>query len=159
MSNHAVIGKNCNLGHGVTVEAVYRGERMGTPVIGNNVYIGPGAKVIGGIRVDNNAAIWANCVFTRDFPENAVVVEIPGRVISFNGSAGCVNNNTDLLNGRKALGWGVGRWSTRRSMGARTSCTGCGIRIVPHIGFFDGQRCSGRRMKITFRVPVGSPTR
>ena len=71
--------------------AVYRGERMGTPVIGDNVYIGPGVKVIGGIRVDNNSAIWANCVVTRDVPENAVVVGIPGRVISFNDSAGYVN--------------------------------------------------------------------
>ena len=92
VSDRAVIGKNCNIGHGVTVGGVYRGERIGTPVIGDNVYIGPGASVIGAIRVGNNVAIGTNCVVTRDVPDNAVVVGIPGRVVSFKGSAGYVNN-------------------------------------------------------------------
>lgn len=91
--NHAaVIGRNCNLSQGVAIGATYRGSRPGAPVIGENVYVGPGAKIIGGISIGDNVAIGANCVVTRDVPENAVVVGIPGRVISYKGSEGYIRN-------------------------------------------------------------------
>lgn len=85
------IGKNCNLSHDVTIGVSRRGERAGVPVIGDNVYIGPGAKIFGKITIGNNAAIGANCVVTKDIPENGVVVGIPGKVISYEGSAGYIN--------------------------------------------------------------------
>ncbi len=91
VNTDAVIGKNCNLNHVVTIAQTNRGERQGVPVIGDNVYIGPGAKIIGKVKVGNNAAIGANCVVTRDVPDNAVVVGVPGRVISYKGSSGYVN--------------------------------------------------------------------
>ena len=68
-----------------------RGVRKGYPVIGDNVYIGPGAKVIGNVYVGNNVAIGANCVVTKNVPDNSVVVGIPGNVISSKGSTGYVN--------------------------------------------------------------------
>lgn len=86
------IGKNCNLSHDVTIGVSRRGERAGVPVIGDNVYIGPGAKIFGKITIGNNAAIGANCVVTKDVPENGVVAGIPGKVISYEGSAGYINN-------------------------------------------------------------------
>ncbi|MER3482961.1 MAG: serine acetyltransferase [Meiothermus sp.] len=92
VNENAIIGKNCNLSHGVTLGQTNRGKRQGSPVIGDNVYIGPGAKVIGHVRVGNNVAIGANCVVTSDIPDNAVVVGIPGRVISYDGAEGYVNN-------------------------------------------------------------------
>jgi serine O-acetyltransferase len=61
-------------------------------VIGDNVYIGPGAKLFGAIVVGDNAAIGANCVVTRDVPENGVVVGVPGQVIPYEGSQGYINN-------------------------------------------------------------------
>ena len=70
---------------------VIRGERAGIPTVGDNVYIGPGAKMFGKIVIGNNVAIGANAVVTRDVPENAVVVGIPARVISFEGSKGYIN--------------------------------------------------------------------
>ena len=85
-----VIGRNCNLSQGVTIGQTNRGPKQGTPVIGDHVYIGPGAKVIGGIRVGSHAAIGANCVVTHDVPEKGVVVGVPGRVVSTDGSAGYV---------------------------------------------------------------------
>ena len=85
------IGKNCNLSHDVTIGVSRRGERAGVPVIGDNVYIGPGAKIFGRITIGNNAAIGANCVVTKDVPENAVVVGIPEKVISYEGSTGYIN--------------------------------------------------------------------
>lgn len=86
------IGNNCNISHGVTLGMTNRGQHKGYPEIGDNVYIGPGAKIIGAVKVGNNAAIGANCVVTKDVPENAVVVGIPGKVISYNGSHGYVDN-------------------------------------------------------------------
>lgn len=88
----AVIGRNCNISHGVTIGQKNRGKNAGCPVIGDNVYIGPGAKIIGGVKIGNNVAIGANCVVTKDIPNNGVVVGIPGKVISYQGSYGYVNN-------------------------------------------------------------------
>ena len=88
----AIIGRNCNISQGVTIGQTNRGNRKGTPTLGNNVFVGPGAKVIGGVTVGNNVAIGANCVVTKDVPENAVVVGIPAKVLSFEGSGGYVDN-------------------------------------------------------------------
>jgi serine O-acetyltransferase len=90
-NDKASIGANCNLSHGVTIGVTRRGEHEGVPKIGDNVYIGPGAKIIGQIVVGNNAAIGANCVVTKDVPENGVVVGVPGKVISSAGSEGYIN--------------------------------------------------------------------
>lgn len=86
VSDRAVVGKNCTIAHGVTVGKANRGKNKGYPTIGDNVYIGPGAKIVGKVRVGNNVAIGANCVVTRDVPDNAVVAGVPGEVISYNGS-------------------------------------------------------------------------
>jgi len=80
------IGKNVNISHGVTLGQANRGERRGSPSIGDNVYIAPGAKIIGKIKIGNNVAIGANSVVTKDIEDNAVVVGIPGKVISSNGA-------------------------------------------------------------------------
>ncbi len=85
------IGKNCNISQEVTIGQVNRGIRKGCPTIGDNVYIAPGVKIIGRIKIGSNVAIGANCVVTKDIPDNAVVVGIPGKVISYDGSAGYIN--------------------------------------------------------------------
>ena len=86
------IGKNCNISQGVTIGNANRGKNKGYPKIGDNVYIGPGVKVIGAINVGNNVAIGANCVVTKDVPDNAVVIGIPGKIISYDGSTGYVDH-------------------------------------------------------------------
>ena len=91
VSDRAIIGDNCNISHGVSIGQANRGVRKGTAVIGHDVYIGPGAKIVGAVRIGNHVAIGANCVVTNDVPDHAVVVGIPGRVISYEGSAGYVN--------------------------------------------------------------------
>jgi serine O-acetyltransferase len=88
----SVIGKNCDLSHGVTLAQGNRGKYKGHPTIGDNTYIGPGAKVIGAVRIGNNVAIGANCAVTRDVPDNAVVVGVPGKVISYKGSTDYILN-------------------------------------------------------------------
>ena len=85
------IGDNCNISQGVTIGQANRGRRKGTPVIGNHVYIGPGAKIVGAVHVGDFVAIGANCVVTDDVPDYAVVVGVPGKVISYEGSSGYIN--------------------------------------------------------------------
>jgi serine O-acetyltransferase len=53
-------------------------------VIGDNVYIGPGARLIGGFKVGNNVVIGANAVVIKDVPDNSVVAGVPAKVISNN---------------------------------------------------------------------------
>lgn len=85
------IGANCNISQGVTLGQSNRGKNAGYPVLGDNVYIGPGAKIVGGVRIGSDVAIGANCVVTRDIPDGSVVVGIPGKVISSDGSKGYIN--------------------------------------------------------------------
>lgn len=86
VSGAAIIGDNCNISQGVTIGVAGKGENRGVPQIGNNVYMAAGAKLIGKIKIGNNVAIGANAVVTHDVPENAVVVGIPAKVISMEGS-------------------------------------------------------------------------
>ena len=94
VSPHAVIGDNCNISQGVTIGVAGKGESKGVPVIGDRVYIGPGAKVLGKIRVGNNVAIGANAVIIKDVPDNAVVVGVPGKVVSMDGAGDYILNVT-----------------------------------------------------------------
>jgi len=60
------------------------------PVFGNNVYIGPGAKIFGKIKIGDNVAIGANSVVTKDVPNHVTVVGSPAKVINQNGSENMV---------------------------------------------------------------------
>ena len=73
----ARIGKNCRISHQVTI-----GRSMGgCPTIGDNVYIGPGAKIFGNIKIGNNVRIGANCPVFFDVPDNSTVVLPKPRII------------------------------------------------------------------------------
>lgn len=91
VNRRCVIGANCNLSHQVTIGIANRGDFMGCPVIGDRIYIGPGAKIFGSITIGDDAAIGANAVVTRNVPANAVAAGVPARVISMKGSQGYVN--------------------------------------------------------------------
>lgn len=69
-------GRNLILANNVTIGA----EKGATPVLGDNVYIGTGAVVIGRVHVGNRARIGANAVVVKDVPDGATVVGIPARV-------------------------------------------------------------------------------
>ncbi len=75
----AVIGKNCRISQGVTIGGTP--NRVELPVIGDNVYIGAGAKIIGNIKIGNNVVIGANSVVITDIPDNCVAVGMPAKVI------------------------------------------------------------------------------
>lgn len=73
-------GKNLSVGQGVTIGARGVGWE-GVPRLGDNVYVGVGAKVLGNITIGDNARIGANAVVLHDVPANTTVVGIPARPI------------------------------------------------------------------------------
>lgn len=79
----AKIGNNCVIFQQVTIgsNTLKNSKRLGSPIIGNNVYIGAGAKIIGNITIGNNVRIGANCVVVNDIPDNATVVLEKPRII------------------------------------------------------------------------------
>jgi serine O-acetyltransferase len=70
-------GSNVYIEHQVTIGA----ERRTSPVIGNDVFIGAGAKVIGSVTVGDGARVGANAVVVNDVPPHTTVVGIPARVV------------------------------------------------------------------------------
>ncbi len=76
----AVIGRNCDIAHRVTVGASAMG-RKGAPIIGDDVFIGTGATLLGKIRVGNGAKIAANTLVIANVPDGATVMGVPGRII------------------------------------------------------------------------------
>lgn len=87
VSGLAQIGCNCSLSQGVTIGAAGVGERAGAPVIGDDVYLAPGAKVFGAIRIGHNVKIGANAVVHKDLPDNAVAALVPGfTIVSMKGN-------------------------------------------------------------------------
>ncbi len=90
----SVIGRNCNLSHNVTIGAT-KGHRAGVPTIGDNVYIGPGAVVVGRIRIGDDVAVGANSVVLDDVANGVTVAGAPARVVSEKGSQAWVNRKVD----------------------------------------------------------------
>ncbi len=76
----AVLGRNCDVAHRTTIGASAMG-RSGIPIIGDNVYIGTGAVLVGKIRVGNGAKIAANTLVMSNVPAGATVMGVPGRII------------------------------------------------------------------------------
>jgi serine O-acetyltransferase len=80
VSGDAVIGDDVILRNGVTIGLKRTNER-GAPVIGNRVDIGAGAKILGAIRIGDDAVIGANAVVVHDVPAGATAVGIPARTL------------------------------------------------------------------------------
>lgn len=83
LSMNCKIGKNCVIMHHVTIGSnnVTKGTKGGAPVIGDNVFIGAGAKIIGDIKIGNNVKIGAGCIVVTDIPDNSTVVLGKARII------------------------------------------------------------------------------
>ena len=78
---NAKIGRNCNIQQGVTIGMNHSIE---CAEIGDNVFIGTGAKIIGKVKIANGCIIGANAVVVKDFiEENSIIAGVPARVIGF----------------------------------------------------------------------------
>lgn len=95
------VGRNCRIHAGVNIGGAAQfvaAEEMHqySPRIGENVYIGPGAKLYGPIVIGDNAVIGANAVVTRSFPEAGLTLAgVPAKVIAEGGTGERVIKGAD----------------------------------------------------------------
>jgi serine O-acetyltransferase len=75
-----VIGRNVNLHKGCTIGRENRGSRAGVPTIGNRVYVGIGAVVVGGVTIGDDVMIAPNSFVNFDVPAHSIVVGNPATV-------------------------------------------------------------------------------
>jgi|SRR6185437_4005005 len=79
ISGYAQFGDNCRIRNGVVV-GLRRVDEKYAPMIGNNVDIGAGAKLLGPIHIGNNVVIGANAVVLSDVPDNSIAAGVPAQI-------------------------------------------------------------------------------
>lgn len=89
----AVIGDWCNLHKGVLIGQENRGKRKGAPCIGNKVWIGTNAVIVGNITIGNDVLIAPNCYVNCDVPSHSIVFGNPCIIKHRdNATEGYINN-------------------------------------------------------------------
>lgn len=78
----AEVGEDVTIYHGVTLGGSGRDTGKRHPTIGDRVIIGAGAKVLGAIKIGDDSRIGSNAVVVKEVPSSAVVIGVPGQVIS-----------------------------------------------------------------------------
>ena len=93
----AIIGNNCNINQNVTIGKENRGERKGTPTIGNNVWIGANAVIVGKIKIGDDVMIAPGSFVNFDVPSHSLVLGNPG-IIKHKEKAteGYINNTYNV---------------------------------------------------------------
>ena len=81
VNNDCVIGRNCTIYGGVTLGTEFRGKRAGCPSLGDCVWIGPNATIVGNINIGDDVLIAPNSFVNFDVPSHAIVVGNPGKII------------------------------------------------------------------------------
>ena len=76
-----ILGKDIVIQHGVTIGEI--GDAV--PIIGNNVYIGAKAMIIGGVKIGDNTKIGAGAVVLHDVPSGSTAIGFPAKIIENNG--------------------------------------------------------------------------
>lgn len=74
-----IMGDNCKLGQNVTIG----GKGKGVPVLLDNVYVGGGSFVVGGITLGNNVIVGANSFVDKNVPDNAIVAGAPAKILRY----------------------------------------------------------------------------
>ena len=77
----ARVGRNCRLHPSTSI-----GDYNGVPRLGDNVYIGPGAKIYGPVTLGDNVAVGANAVVNKSFGSNVTLGGVPARIIAEKGA-------------------------------------------------------------------------
>lgn len=92
INSKAILGKNCNVAQGVTIGQINVGNKTGCPHIGDRVWIGPNAVLVGDIVIGDNVLIAPLAYVNFNVPANSVVMGNPAKIVSEKGSFGYVNN-------------------------------------------------------------------
>lgn len=95
VSSEARIGENCRIHAGVNIGA--NGGEKTAATIGNNVYIGPGVKIVGEICIGDNVCIGANAVVLNDIEPGITIGGIPARKISNADASKHLKRATELV--------------------------------------------------------------
>ena len=92
----ACIGENCNIHKGVLIGQENRGKRKGAPIIGNKVWIGINAAIVGKITIGDDVMIAPNSYVNCDIPSHSIVYGNPC-IIKYreNATEGYINNIID----------------------------------------------------------------
>lgn len=91
VSSEAVIGENCNIAQGVTIGRINKGPRKGAPKIGNQVWIGANAVLVGDIQIGDNVLIAPLSFVNFDVPSNAMVIGNPAKIVEGKTSEDYIN--------------------------------------------------------------------
>lgn len=80
-----VVNFQAHIGARCTIHACTNigGGRGGVPVIGDDVFIGPGAKIFGGVTIGDNVSIGANAVVNKSFPSDVVIAGVPAKIVKY----------------------------------------------------------------------------
>lgn len=81
MNGGVIVGDDVVIRQNTTLGLRSAADLGGLPIIGNNVDIGVGAVILGGVRVGNGARIGANAVVLQDVPDGCLAVGVPARII------------------------------------------------------------------------------
>lgn len=81
INSKSKIGNNCYVSHNVTIGQTNRGKLKGYPTLGDRVWVGAGAVIVGGVVIGSNVLIAPNAYVNFDVPDNCIVMGNPGRVI------------------------------------------------------------------------------
>jgi len=94
--NSAEIGDNFTVLQQTTIGSNNGGNRSGCCKIGDNVFMGAGAKIIGNVNIESNVVIGANAVITKNIISGVTVAGVPAKIINYKGEEysqlWCANN-------------------------------------------------------------------
>lgn len=88
------IGRNCSIHKGVTVGQENRGKRKGSPTIGNEVWIGVNATIVGNVRIGDDVLIAPNAYVNCDVPSHSIVIGNPCVIKP------CINATAEYINNK-----------------------------------------------------------
>lgn len=91
INSKVVIGRNCNVAQGVTIGQINIGDKKGCPKIGDRVWIGANAVVVGNIEIGDDVLIAPLSYVNFSVPAKSVVMGNPAKIVSDKGSEGYVN--------------------------------------------------------------------
>ncbi len=95
INGNAKVGKNCRIQECTTIGATNGSKKA--PILGDNIFIGSGARIIGNVTIANNIAIGANALVNKSFVDsNITIAGVPAKKISDNNSFSNLNSNLNF---------------------------------------------------------------